>query len=183
MNDLLHPAGSTASSLSLEQPERRLLTRVLAATCLSLPMAASMAQSSPDDIPAAVRVALANWIAAFNRGDPTGVYFSSNAVMVRGNGTFNGATVIDNMEQRESKAGLRLTLVVDDVQILNSATAVAVSRYTVLPPGAPSSPIPGVSIHTLQRVGNQWQVSAASFTRTQAPPLVASAASAAAPQK
>ena len=183
MNDVKHPAGSTASSLSLERPERRQLMRLLVATCLSLPLAASMAQSSPDDIPGSVRAALASWIAAFNRGDSTGVYFTSNAVMVRGNGTFNGATVIDSMEQRESKAGLRLTLDVDDVQILNATTAVAVSRYTVLPPGAPSSPIPGVSIHTLQRVGNQWQVSAASFTRTQAPPLGASAASAAAPQK
>ena len=180
MNDVLHLAGLTASSHPLERPERRLLTRLLAATCLWLPIAATMAQSSPEDIPGAVRSALANWIVAFNRGDPTGVYFASNAVMVRGNGTFNGATIIDNMEQRESKAGVRLTLVVDDVQILNSTTAVAVSRYTVLPPGAPGSPIPGVSMHTLQRVGNQWHVSAASFTRTQAPPLVAPAASGAA---
>ncbi len=182
MNDVRHPAGLTAPTLSLARPERRLLTRLLAATCLSLPMAASMAQSSPEDIPGAVRSALANWIVAFNRGDPTGIYFATNAVMVRGNGTFHGAAVIDNMEQRESKAGLRLTLVVDDVQVLNSATAVALGRYTVLPPGAPGSPIPGVSVHTLQRLGDQWQVSAASFTRTQAPPLVASTASGAAPK-
>lgn len=140
MNDALLLAGSLATRLSVEQPERRLLMRLLAATCLSLPIVASLAQALPEDVPGAVRGALANWIAAFNRGDPTGVYFASDAVMVRGNGTFNGATVINDMEQRESKAGLRLTLVVDHVQILNSTTALAVRRYTVMPPGAPGSP-------------------------------------------
>lgn len=170
MNDELLLAGSLATRLSVEQPERRLLMRLLAATCLSLPIVASLAQAPREDVPGAVRGALANWIAAFNRGDPTGVYFASDAVMVRGNGTFNGATVINDMEQRESKAGLRLTLVVDHVQILNSTTALAVRRYTVMPPGAPGSPIPGVSMHTLQRVGDRWQVRGASFTRTQPPP-------------
>ena len=177
MNHELHRVSWRASRLAFAQPRRRLVANVVAALCLTLPLGLSMAQAPADDVPGAVQVALANWIAAFNRGDPTGTYFASDAVMVRGNGTFSGATVINGMEQRESKAGLRLTLIVDQVQTLSPTAAIAVGRYTVAPPGASGSPIPGVSMHTLQRVGNQWQVRGASFTRTQAPPPDAAATS------
>ncbi|HEV7578315.1 MAG TPA: hypothetical protein VGO85_19970 [Caldimonas sp.] len=58
--------------------------------------------------------------------------------MVRGNGVFSGAVLIDEMERRESKAGLRLTLVVDRVQALG--TRCRDSNRTQGPPAAAASP-------------------------------------------
>lgn len=147
-----------------------------AAACLALLIGPTLAQPAPAEASSAVRSALASWIETFNRGESTGAFFASDAVMVRGNGVFNGAALIDEMERRESKAGLRLTLVVDRVQSLGPDVAVATGRYTVTPPGAAAA-IPGVSMHILQRSGGQWLVREASFTRTQGPPPAAAASS------
>lgn len=183
MNGALNRVGRlvlSVPSAAMTRPRRRFAAGLAAALCLALPIGRSIAQTPTDDVAGAVQAALAKWIAAFNRADPTAAYFASDAVMVRGNGTFSGSSVINDMEQKESRAGLRLTLVVEQVQALSPTTAIAVSRYTVTPPGAPAAPIPGVSMHTLQRVGDRWQVRAASFTRTLAPPSVAAAAASAA---
>ena len=151
--------------------------RQIAALCGAvLSFEAALAQPAATNVPATVEAALTSWVDAFNHGLPTVAYFASEAVLVRGNGTFRGAAVIDDMEQRESKAGLRLTLKVDQVQFISPDAVAAVSRYTVALPGPSGQIIPGVSLHMLQRAGNQWLVSAASFTRVQAPPPTAAAA-------
>lgn len=147
-----------------------------AAACLALLIGPTLAQPASAEASSAVQSALARWVDTFNRGESTGAFFASDAVMVRGNGVFSGAALIDEMERRESKAGLRLTLVVDRVQSLGPDAAVATGGYTVTPPGAAAA-IPGVSMHTLQRNGGQWLVRGASFTRTQAPPPAAAASS------
>jgi ketosteroid isomerase-like protein len=148
----------------------------IAALCVVLSFGSALAQQSAADVPTAVETTLASWIEAFNRGAPTGAYFASDAVLVRGNGTFNGAAVIDDMEQREAKAGLRLTLKVERVQSVAPDTAIVVGRYAVALPGPTGQVIPGVSLHVLQRTGNEWKVRAASFTRVQVPPPPSSAA-------
>lgn len=140
---------------------RRLMV-VLALAFSAAPVAAQPAKP--------VEGALARWVETFNRGAPTAAYFSRDAVLVRGNGTFRGAAVIDEMEQRESKAGLRLSLQVDDVQVIGTDAATAVGRYTVTLPGPTGQTVPGVSLHILERMGNEWLVRAASFTRVQAAP-------------
>lgn len=135
------------------------------------------AQTASPETSEGVKAALAGWIESFNRGAPTAAYFAGDAVLVRGNGTFTGAATINDMEQRESKAGLRLTLVVDQVQFVGPDVAIVTGRYTVAPPGSAAQVIPGVALHTMQRTGSTWQVRGASFTRTQAPPAPAGAAS------
>ena len=147
-----------------------------AAACLAMLIGPTLAQPASAEASSAVQSALARWVDTFNRSESTGAFFASDAVMVRGNGVFSGAALIDEMERRESKAGLRLTLVVDRVQSLGPDAAVATGGYTVTPPGAAAA-IPGVSMHTLQRNGGQWLVRGASFTRTQAPPPAAAASS------
>jgi len=149
-----------------------------AAACFALLVGPTQAQPVPSDASSAVQSALTRWIDTFNRGESTSAFFASDAVMVRGNGVFRGGAVIDEMERRESKAGLRLTLFVDHVQPLGPDAAVAIGRYTVTPPGAAAA-IPGVSMHTLSRNGGQWLVRGASFTRTQGPPPAAAAGSSA----
>ena len=162
---------------TLAHPLRSLRRRQIAALCVvALSFGPVLAQPAITPASAAVEAALAGWIDAFNIGLPTAAYFASEAVLVRGNGTFRGAAVIDDMEQRESKAGLRLTLKVDQVQFIGPDAAAVVSRYTVALPGPSGQIIPGVSLHLLQRAGNQWLVGAASFTRVQAPPPNAAAA-------
>ena len=163
MNTLAHALRST----------RR---RQIAALCVvALSIGPVLAQPAATPAPTTVEAALAGWVEAFNNGLPTTAYFASDAVLVRGNGTFRGAAVIDDMEQRESKAGLRLTLKVDQVQFIGPDAAAVVSRYTVALPGPSGQIIPGVSLHMLQRTGNQWLVGAASFTRMQVPPPTPSA--------
>ena len=163
MNTLAHALRST----------RR---RQIAALCVvALSFGPVLAQPAATPAPATVEAALTGWVEAFNNGLPTTAYFASDAVLVRGNGTFRGAAVIDDMEQRESKAGLRLTLKVDQVQFIGPDAAAVVSRYTVALPGTSGQIIPGVSLHMLQRTGNQWLVGAASFTRMQVPPPTPSA--------
>jgi hypothetical protein len=149
----------------------------IAALCGAvLSFGTAVAQPAADNVPATVEAALTSWVDAFNHGRPTAAYFAREAVLVRGNGTFRGAAVIDDMEQRESKAGLRLTLKVDQVQFIGPDAAAVVSRYTVALPGPSGQIIPGVSLHMLQRAGDQWLVGAASFTRVQAPPSTSAAA-------
>ena len=163
MNTLAHALRST----------RR---RQIAALCVvALSFGPVLAQPAATPAPATVEAALTGWVEAFNNGLPTTAYFATDAVLVRGNGTFRGAAVIDDMEQRESKAGLRLTLKVDQVQFIGPDAAAVVSRYTVALPGPSGQIIPGVSLHMLQRTGNQWLVGAASFTRMQVPPPTPSA--------
>lgn len=146
------------------------LCKIAALFVVALSVAPVSAQPVDSHAPAAVEAALTTWVASFNSGLPTASYFASEAVLVRGNGTFRGAGVIDDMEQRESKAGLRLTLKVDQVQFVGSDAATAVSRYTVSLPGPSAQIIPGVSLHVMRRKDNRWLVDAASFTRVQAPP-------------
>ena len=118
---------------TLAHPLRSLRRRQIAALCVvALSFGPVLAQPAITPASAAVEAALAGWIDAFNIGLPTAAYFASDAVLVRGNGTFRGAAVIDDMEQRESKAGLRLTLKVDQVQFIGLDAAAVVSRYTVL---------------------------------------------------
>ncbi len=161
MNDLTH---------ALRFTRRRHIAALCGAAFLSF--GAALAQPAATSVEAA----LTSWVDAFNNGLPTAAYFASEAVLVRGNGTFRGAAVIDEMEQRESKAGLRLTLKVDQVQFIGPDAAAVISRYTVALPGPSGQIIPGVSLHMLQRAGNQWLVATASFTRVQAPPPTAAAA-------
>jgi hypothetical protein len=156
---------------------RTLCGRQIAALCVVLSFGSALAQQSAADVSKTVKTALAGWIEAFNSGTSTGAYFASDAVLVRGNGTFNGAAVIDEMEQREAKAGLRLTLKVEQVQSVAPDAAIVVGRYMVTLPGSSGQVIPGVSLHMLQRMGDEWKVRAASFTRVQAPPLPSAAAS------
>ena len=161
----------------LPQALRSARRRQIAALCVAaLSFGTSLAQPTSTNVAPTVEAALTGWVDAFNSGLPTAAYFASEAVLVRGNGTFRGAAVIDDMEQRESKAGLRLTLKVDQVQFIGPDAAAVVSRYTVALPGPSGQIIPGVSLHMLQRAGNQWLVGAASFTRVQAPPPNAAAA-------
>jgi len=131
---------------------------------LLLSCGGALAQAAPE-----VESALTRWVAAFNAGSSTGEFFAKDALLVRANGTFRGAATIDEMEQRESKAGLRLTLNVEQVNPIGMDAAAVVSRYTVMPPGSAGQVIPGVALHVLHRSGNHWLVDAASFTRVQPP--------------
>lgn len=120
----------------------------------------------------AVEATLAAWIAAFNSGASTARYFTDDATLVRGNGVFAGSATIDAMEQRESKAGLRITLEVERVEQLASDVVWSFGRYKLTVPGkdgAPAQEIPGAAVHALRRQGDAWQMQMASFTRIQAP--------------
>src|SRR4051794_9760885 len=123
---------------SIQQIARIGKRRLAAVFAALLCCGAASGQSAPD-----VESALTRWVAAFNAGSPTGGFFSGDAVLVRANGNFRGAATIDAMEQRESKAGLRLTLAVDQVQFIAADAAAVVSRYTVMPPGAAGRVVPG----------------------------------------
>ena len=121
----------------------------------------------------AVEATLNGWIEAFNRGDSTGQFFTNDATLVRGNGVFVGGLKIDEMEQRESKAGLRLALKIDRVEPLGTESMWTLGQYTLTVPckdGAPPQSIPGVAVHLLQRDGSTWRVKVSSFTRVQTPP-------------
>lgn len=121
----------------------------------------------------AVEATLNGWIEAFNRGDSTGQFFTNDATLVRGNGVFDGGLKIDEMEQRESKAGLRLALKIDRVERLGAESMWTLGQYTLTVPGkdgAPPQNIPGVAVHLLQRDGSTWRVKVSSFTRVQTPP-------------
>lgn len=120
----------------------------------------------------AVQATLSAWIDAFNRGDSTGQFFTKDATLVRGTGTFVGGARIDEMEQRESRAGLRLALNVDRVEPLGVDGMWTLGQYTLTVPGkdgaAPQS-LPGVAVHVLERDGSSWRVKVSSFTRVQVP--------------
>ena len=118
------------------------------------------------------------WTQAFNSEQPTGRFFTPDASLIRGNGVFDGGGTIEEMEQRESRAGLRLALKLDRVQALGKDNVWALGQYTLTVPGkdgAAPQHIPGVSVHVLQREGASWRIRISSFTRLQTPPARASA--------
>ena len=148
------------------------ILRLAAAGVIAVAAVPSYAQTAAESAKAA-EATLSGWIDAFNRGDSTGQFFTKDATLVRGNGVFVGGPKIDEMEQRESKAGLRLALKVDRVESLGTDSMWTLGQYTLTVPGkegaAPQS-IPGVAVHLLQREGSAWRVKVSSFTRVQAPP-------------
>ena len=147
--------------------------RLAAATVtLAASMSSSLAQTAPESTQAAEST-LNGWIEAFNRGDSTARFFTEDATLVRGNGVFVGGSKIDDMEQRESKAGLRLALKVDRVEPLGAGNVWVLGQYTLTVPGkdgAALQSIPGVAVHVLRREADGWRTKVASFTRVQAPP-------------
>lgn len=120
----------------------------------------------------AVEATLGSWVEAFNRGDSTVQFFTKDATLVRGNGVFVGGARIDEMEQRESQAGLRLALTVDRVEQIGAEYVWTLGRYILAIPGnggAAPQTIPGMAVHVLHRDGSTWRVKVSSFTRLQTP--------------
>lgn len=154
---------------------RALHTGVMAFAALV--SAGALAQA--DNATRSAQAALDGWIQAFNLGEPTRRFFTPEATLVRGNGVFVGAERIDAMEQRESRAGLRLAVKVQRTERLAADSVWVLAEYELTVPGkdgAAAQVFPGVSVHVLQSQGGAWQTRVASFTRVQAPaPRAASA--------
>lgn len=151
-------------------PIRRLALHAGLLASAALLSTGALAQA--DDASKSAEAVLNSWIQSFNLGEPTRRFFTSDATLVRGNGVFVGAERIDAMEQRESRAGLRLALKVQRAERLSTDSVWALAEYELTIPGkdgAAAQVVPGMSMHVLQRQSGTWQMKAASFTRVQAP--------------
>jgi ketosteroid isomerase-like protein len=158
----------------IKDPETLMRRRFLNAGVLaSVTLLNKGVVAQTNDLARSAEATLSGWIGAFNSGESTGRFFTRDATLVRGNGVFVGAERIDDMERRESKAGLRLALKVQPVEQLGTDGVWALADYELTVPGkegAAPQVIPGVSLHILERHGERWQMRVSSFTRVQQPP-------------
>lgn len=164
----------------MEHPGRLIRRHFLRVGVLAtVALIASHTVAQPDDPARSAEATLGAWIRAFNAGESTEQFFTSDATLVRGNGVFVGSRRIAEMEHRESGAGLRLALKVQRTEQVGPDSAWVLGDYEVTVPGkdgGPTQVVPGVSVHVLQRHGARWQLRVSSFTRVQAPaPRTASA--------